>query len=34
MQDFDIKQCRLNCRMNGPNKYLHQLKHQVHANFI
>ena len=34
MQDFDIKQCRLNCRMNGPNKYLHQIKHQPHANFI
>ena len=34
MQDFDIKKCRLNCRMNGPNKYLHQLTHQVHANFI
>ena len=34
MQSFDIKQCRLNCRMNGPNKYLHQLKHQAHATFI
>lgn len=34
MQGFDIKQCRLNCRMNGPNKYLHQLKTQSHINFI
>ncbi len=34
MQDFNITACRLNCRMNGPNKYLHQLTHQVHANFI
>jgi cyclic pyranopterin phosphate synthase len=34
MQGFDIKQCRLNCRMNGPNKYLHQIKHQSHINFI
>ncbi len=34
MQDFDIKRCRLNCRMNGPNKYLHQILHQPHATFI
>ena len=34
MQEFDIKQCRLNCRMNGPNKYLHELKHAKHVNFI
>ncbi len=34
MQDFDIKKCRLNCRMNGPNKYLHQLTHQPHISFI
>lgn len=34
MQNFDIKKCRLNCRMNGPNKYLHQLTHQLHRNFI
>jgi len=34
MQGFDIKQCRLNCRMNGPNKYLHQLVSAPHRNFI
>ena len=34
MQSFDIKQCRLNCRMNSSNKYLHQLTHQAHVNFI
>lgn len=34
MQGFDIKQCRLNCRMNGPNKYLHDLKNAKHVNFI
>ena len=34
MQSFDIKQCRLNCRMNSANKYLHQLTHQQHVNFI
>lgn len=34
MQEFDIKQCRLNCRMNGPNKYLHSLKNASHINFI
>lgn len=34
MQDFDIKQCRLNCRMNSSNKYLHQLTHAQHINFI
>jgi radical SAM protein with 4Fe4S-binding SPASM domain len=34
MQSFDIKQCRLNCRMNGPNKYLHQLTHAKHIHFI
>ena len=34
MQTFNIKQCRLNCRMNGPNKYLHQLIHQPHKSFI
>jgi radical SAM protein with 4Fe4S-binding SPASM domain len=34
MQTFDIKQCRLNCRMNGPNKYLHAIKTTQHINFI
>jgi radical SAM protein with 4Fe4S-binding SPASM domain len=34
MQTFDIKQCRLNCRMNGPNKYLHAIKTAQHINFI
>jgi radical SAM protein with 4Fe4S-binding SPASM domain len=34
MQSFDIKQCRLNCRMNGPNKYLHELIHAPHKSFI
>jgi len=34
MQSFNISQCRLNCRMNGPNKYLHELKTAAHVNFI
>lgn len=35
MKNFDIKQCRLNCRMDKPNRYLHQLeKGAAHANFI
>ena len=34
MKEFDIKRCRLNCRMNGPNKYLHELTHAKHVNFI
>jgi radical SAM protein with 4Fe4S-binding SPASM domain len=34
MQTFDIKQCRLNCRMNGSNKYLHAIKTTQHINFI
>jgi radical SAM protein with 4Fe4S-binding SPASM domain len=33
MRTFDIKQCRLNCRQNNQNKYLHQLLHQPHINF-
>lgn len=34
MKEFDIKQCRLNCRMNLQNKYLHSLTHTEHVNFI
>ena len=33
-EEFDIKQCRLNCRMNHSNKYLHQLIHAEHRSFI
>lgn len=32
--EFSIAQCRLNCRMNGPNKYLHQLVNAPHRSFI
>lgn len=34
MQSFDIKQCRLNCRMSGPNTYMQELKTAKHVNFI
>lgn len=35
MKEFDIKQCRKNCRMNQTNIYLDQVKHGVpHANYI
>lgn len=34
MQSFDIKQCRLNCRMAGPNKYLEEFTTVKHINFI
>ena len=34
MKEFDIKQCRLSCRMAGPNKYMQQLTTQQHVNFI
>ena len=34
MHGFNIAQCRLNCRMNSSNKYLHQLTHQPHVNFV
>ncbi len=33
-EEFNISACRLNCRMNSSNKYLHQLTHQSHVNFI
>jgi cyclic pyranopterin phosphate synthase len=26
MQTFNIKQCRLNCRMDKPNRYLHRVQ--------
>ena len=33
--EFDIKHCRLNCRMNQANIYLEQLKKSIpHHNFI
>ena len=35
MMSFDIKQCRLNCRMDKNNRYLHELAAGApHANFI
>ena len=35
MKEFDIKQCRLNCRQNQTNIYLDQVKHGIeHQNFI
>lgn len=34
MREFDIKQCRLSCRMAGPNKYMQQLVSQQHINFL
>lgn len=34
MQEFDIKKCRLSCRMTSPNRYLQQLVQQPHINFI
>lgn len=34
MKGFDIKQCRLNCRMAGPNKYLQDLTSAKHINFV
>lgn len=34
MKTFDISRCRLNCRMNLQNRYLHSLTHTPHATFI
>ena len=35
MKEFDIHNCRKNCRMESVNQYLDQVKHPVlHANFI
>lgn len=34
MQDFDIKQCRLNCRMDKQNQYLSEFGKVEHVNFI
>lgn len=34
MKEFDIKECRLNCRMNQQNKYLNTFKTIKHINFI
>jgi len=34
MKSFDIKQCRLNCRMEKPNRYLADFSRMEHINFI
>ena len=34
MKSFNIKQCRLNCRMDKPNRYLHSITHTPHSSFI
>ena len=35
MKQFDIKQCRLNCRMDKPNRYLSELANGIpHQNFV
>ena len=34
MKSFDIKECRLNCRMNVQNKYLDRFSTVQHINFI
>lgn len=34
MKEFDIKQCRLNCRMDKSNRYLHQFSTTPHINFV
>ena len=34
MKSFNIKQCRLNCRMDKPNRYLADFSRTAHVNFI
>ena len=35
MKEFDIHNCRKNCRMETTNQYLDQMKHGIpHQNFI
>ena len=34
MQSFNIKQCRLNCRMDKQNRYLADFSRTAHVNFI
>ena len=34
MKNFNIKQCRLNCRMDKPNRYLADFSRTQHVNFI
>lgn len=34
MKTFNIKQCRLNCRMDKPNRYLADFSRTQHVNFI
>lgn len=34
MKSFNIKQCRLNCRMDKPNRYLADFQKMEHINFI
>lgn len=34
MRDFNIAKCRLNCRMESSNKYMHRILHASHRTFI
>ena len=34
MKSFDIAQCRLNCRMDKQNQYLHSFNDVKHVSFI